>query len=331
MNELKLTYAGLLYFDRTLALRMGEVRPDGIDFDYEVFDNPGLLFRQQTQLATYDVAEMSVSTFMMLVARGDQRFVGLPVFLSRNFRHSQIYLSREANIRAPGDLRGCRVGVPEYQQTAALWIRAILSHDYGVSPEEIHWFTGGRRTPQYVERLPHELPPDVRLDRIPEDRWLEDMLEKGELDAMVTFEPPEGFLIGGGRIRRLFEDYRSVERDYYWRTGHFPIMHMVVMRREILNSDPWAPRALMEAFITAKQIGQARLRNTTGLAVSVPWLAADLDEIATDFGGDAFPYGLAPNFSTLDAMIEYSREQGLISRRLIPQELFAESTNEMTG
>jgi 4,5-dihydroxyphthalate decarboxylase len=258
-----------------------------------------------------------------MVSRGDDRLVGLPIFLSRAFRHSQVYVNVDSGISSPEDLRSRRVGIPEYQMTAALWIRAFLQHDYGVAPSDVDWWTGGLMTPQYRERLGHSVPEDVSLRRIPEDRALEEMLEVGDLDALVTARAPVPFLGGSSKIRRLFPNYVEVERDYHRRTGFFPIMHAVAMRRSTYEANPWIATALLDAFEQAKRVSLERLHDQDTLPVMHPWMDATLDQIHDEFQGDPFVYGFEPNQEILDAMVSYSVEQGLAQRRLRPQDLMA--------
>lgn len=323
MSRLPLTYAGLSYFDRTVPLEQGTVDVPGVDLNYVAFRSPGDLFRRQAQHAEFEASEMSLSTFIMLIARGDTRFVGIPVFVSRNFRHSQVYVHEDAGIEDPADLAGRDVGIFEYQMTAALWIRAFLQHDHGVAPSDLRWWEGGLIEPGYAERLPVELPPGIDVSRIPADRTLEGMLAAGDLDALVTVQPPRGFGGGGLPVRRLFPDHREVELDYYRRTGLFPIMHLVVLRRDVYEAHRWLPVTLLQAFTAAKDAGAARLRALTGLAVGLPWLAVSLAEVDDLFGGDAFPYGVPANRETLEAAARYSQEQGLAPREVAVDELFA--------
>lgn len=326
MQRTRMTYSGLLYLDRTLPLLLDQVRPEGVDLNYVVCASPGDLFRRQAQYAQFEISEMSASTYISMIGRGDNRFVGLPLFISRNFRHSQVYLNKNAGISEPEELRGKRVGLVEYQITAALWIRAFLAEDYGVTPEDVSWFEGGLIEPAWAERMSMELPPGVSLQHIGPGKTLEGMLETGELDALVTVQPPQTFGAPSSSIVRLFPDFESVEREYHRRTRHFPIMHLVVLRRDVYEQNRWAALSLYEAFEQAKAQGAKRLRAITGLAVSLPWLGGALKEIDTEFGGDAFPYGVEANKHTLEAMTRYVYEQGM-SRRLVGvDELFAIET-----
>ena len=261
------------------------------------------------------------------MSRGDTRFVGLPVFPSRNFRHGYLFIGTPSGIERPEDLRGKRVGIHEYQMTAGVWIRAFLQHDYDVHARDLRWFTGGLYSPGYVARAPIALPDDIDLQVIPEDRHLEEMLECGDLDALVSPLRPQSLRAGTGSVRRLFPDYRSVEKDYFRRTGVFPIMHLVVMRRAVYEANPWIAVSLYEAFEAAKREGRKRLVSTSALAVALPWIPADLEEIADVFGDrDPWVYGVDANRNVLEALAQYSFEQGLATRRVSVEELFAKET-----
>ena len=321
MSDLRLTFAAYVYLDRTRALQTGQVRPAGIDLTFLPLDI-GELFRRMAQHVEFDVAELSTSTYMMMLGQGDDRLVGLPVFLSRAFRHSQIYVNAASGIERPEDLRGVDVGIPEYQMTAALWIRAFLEHDYGVSPTDLRWWYGGVEQPGYTERRHHDPPPGVHLKEIPKDKWLTGMLESGELSAYITAADPGPFRRRSPHVRRLFPNWREVERAYFERTGFFPIMHMTVVRRDVYERNRWVIESLMDALVEAKRRGLARLRNLGALAVTLPWLGAHLEEVDELFGGDPFPYGFAQNQATLEAMTQYSYEQGLTPHKLAPEELF---------
>lgn len=330
MADLRLRYAGVSYYDKTRALERGEVVPEGIELEYVPYEHVGELFRTMAQTPeSFDASEMSLSTLTMMISRGDDRLIGIPVFPSKAFRHSQVYVNAASGIDGPEDLIGRRIGVPEYQMTAAVWIRAFLEHDYGVSPRDVHWLTGGLRTPHYEERLHHEPPPGVRIDLIPKGKTLLEMLDSGEIDALTTAQQPQPFIDDTGRVRRLFRDYRAVEEDYLRRTGFFPIMHTVVLRRATYEEHPSAARALLDAFEQSKLHGRARLRNLDTLAVMHPWIAAELDELKEPFalfGGDPFAYGIGPNRHVLEALMDYSHEQGLSDSRVSIEELYAPET-----
>lgn len=328
MTDLTLTFASDYYFDRIGALIDGTVKPEGITIQF-VRAHPRDLFRQVAQTTELDLAEMSTSTYMNLASRGDDRYVAIPVFLSRNFRHSYVFVPGDSDMREPQDLRGKRVGVAEYQMTAALWQRAFMQHDYGVMPGEMRWFEGGLWEPGYAERNRIAPPPGVSIERIPEHKHLEGMLADGELDALFNATRPAAFMDGSGRVRRLFPNFVEVEQDYYRRTGQFPIMHTAVVRGEIYRQHPWVAESLFNAFAEAQRVGWERLNDTGALAVMVPWLPAALEQTAAAMGPTYWQYGFAANEATLDAMCQYHHEQGLSAQRLRPEQLFAKETLEL--
>lgn len=321
-------FDGLGYLDRIRALELGTVSPEGIDLEVKSFELSAL-FQRVAQKADFDVAEMSASTYLMMRAVGDDRLVGLPVFVSRAFRHNMVVVNTESGIDGPADLRGKRVGVPTYQMTAAVWVRAALEHDYGVSPTEIEWWQGGYFSTDYEERRAHDTPPGVQLKHNP-DKSLRQMLMDGEIDAVLSFDASY-YKQFAPRLRRLFPNYREVERDYFQRTGIFPVMHMVVLRKDIYDANPWVATSLMEAFVRAKRMGLRRLRDMNALAIAMPWIEDDLDEIDEVFGGDAFPYGFAQNRRVIEAMAQYAYEQGLAHRLVAPEELFARELIDHPG
>ena len=331
MGDLKLTFGGGEYWDRSLYLIDGSVKPEGIEIDYRVHEATEL-FRKVAQEAAFDAAEMSMSTYLALFSRDDRRFVEIPVFPSRNFRHCCMFVNTRAGIDRPEDLSGKRVGVHEYQQTAALWMRAVLKHDFGVEPEQLNWDTGGMKTPGYVERAKFDLPPGINLTVIPEDRHLEEMLDAGDLDVLLSTRRPDSLVAGEGKVRRLFEDYRAVEKDYFKRTGIFPIMHTVVVRRDVHEANPWVARSLYAAWEAVKRKSRERLLATGSLAGALPWIPAYLEEIEEVFGDrNPFAYGIEPNRKVLETLIEYLVEQGLATRKVALEELFAEEFFQPTA
>ena len=273
---------------------------------------------------------MSASTYLSLVSRGDDRYVAIPVFLSRHFRHGSIYVNGASDIHKPADLIGRHVGVPEYEMTAALWQRAFLEHDHGVSPRDIKWLQGGEFAPGFVERQKLPTPAGVSIGFIPEDRTLHDMVATGEIDALCSPFRPAALVDGSGRVRRLFPDFASVEQDYFRRTGFFPIMHLTVVRRDLYEREPWIATALVRAFVIAQELGWKRLEQLGALAVMLPWLTRDLEEVDRTIGRGAWTYGFRENRAILGAMCAYSYEQGLSARLLSPEELFARETQDLS-
>lgn len=319
---LRLKFACGLY-DRMLPLYTKDVRAEGVDLDFIVEDSPRELFDKLLLEDGYDIGEMSSSDFIARTAAGACPFVALPVFPSRTFRHGFITVNRRAGIRTPKDLEGKRVGVQIYTQTAAVWNRGLLAHDYGVDLATIQWIEGDVDKPGRsgeAEMMPLLKP--ARIEPNETDRSLGELLETGAIDALVSARVPKGL----GRhpdIVRLFPNYVDVERDYFRRTGIFPIMHLLVYRRDLHDRHPFLAESLYAAFCRAKDLAQARLRGRGGtLPVMLPWLKRDIEEIEAVFGPDPWPYGVAANRVTLEALVTYLYEQDMIARKLPVEDLF---------
>lgn len=312
------------HYDRTEALRDGRVRPEGIELTYLMLRVEEIFWRV-AQYREFDAAEFSLGGYLVRLGRGADDLVAIPVFPSRCFRHSGIFVHAASGIERPQDLRGKRVGVPEYQMTAAVWVRGILSDDYGVRPHEMEWLQGGLEDPGRVPFEPAE-PPGVQLGFAPSDRSLAQMLAAGEIDALVTARTPSTFDRRGGPVRRLFQDPWSAERDYFQRTGVFPIMHTMVIKREVLNANPWVASTLFKAFEAAKALALEDLTQTSALPLSLPFLVEHAYQTLDLMGDDYWPYGLEPNRNTLETFVRYMREQGLIPQPLPIESLFPEST-----
>jgi 4,5-dihydroxyphthalate decarboxylase len=325
-DRLPITYGGFTYLDRTWPLQTGLVQPRGVELNYAAIAEIGALFRRMAQFAEFEASEMSLSTLMVMAGQGHDRLVGLPVFPSRSFRHAFIFVGDDSGITKPKDLIGKRVGVQDYQATAYLWIRAVLEHEFGVSPRDVTWHVGGLDILSPQHRLRHAPPPGVTIELLPPDATLENWLREGRLDAVMTPEELISTSPEPANWHRLFPNHLDREREYYTRTGFFPIMHCVVVRRDVYEAHRWIAVSLLDAFERAKQIGYARMRDLTAPALTIPGIGSALDELDEVFGGDAFPYGFEKNFKILDAMTQYSVEQGLTSRKLDPGELFASET-----
>jgi 4,5-dihydroxyphthalate decarboxylase len=310
----RLRYYGVPY-GRTHALMSGAVRPEGIELEY-VAGLPNEIFRQMFAGADFEASELSSSNYVMERARGVDRFVALPVFPSRVFRHNTLYVNTAAGIERPEDLRGKRVGLPEYLQTANFWVRGFLEHEHGVPPDAIHWV---RQDP---EKLAYPLPAGIDVEDAPGGARLGDLLEAGEIDALIDLHKPRAFLAGSPKVRRLFPDYHQAEADYFRRTGHFPIMHLVVLRRDVYERDHSLARRLYDAFVAAKEQSYALLRETGFLATELPFQVAYAEETRALFGDDPFPYGVAANRHTMGALAQYVYEQGMTDRPLGMEELF---------
>jgi 4,5-dihydroxyphthalate decarboxylase len=270
----------------------------------------------------FDVTEMSMATHILRTARGDSSYVGIPVFLSRAFRHSAIYIRNDRGISRPADLKGKTVGLREYQQTAALWVRGFLGDDYGVDARSVIWRTGGLEAPGGGERIPLKLPADLNISPISRETTLNGLLVSGELDAIISAGPPSCFVNGGTVVDRLFPDYQAAEVIYFQATGFFPIMHCIVIRKEIANTHPWIARALFHAFAEAKALSLRVLDSPGVLHVSLPWLVHHFKETQDVLGKNYWSYGFEKNRRELDAMVRYAVGDGLACRHVDPKELF---------
>ncbi len=324
MGRLRFAFACAPY-DRMRALMDGTVVPEGLDLNFIPLEVEEIFWRQLRH-GEFDGCEMSFSSYTMARSRGDDRFIAIPVFTSRFFRHSSVYVNTSKGIGAPQDLRGKIVGVPEYQMTAAVWLRGIFQHEYGVHPREIHWRTGGLEVPGREEKLRLQLPADVDSEPIPEDETLSRMLDEGEIDALVTARTPSCFLDGSSNVARLFQDYAAVEQAYYRKTRIFPIMHCVAIKRAIYEANPWLAKSLYKACREAKDRALANLQDTNALYASLPWLVREVERTREIMGDDWWPYGMEKNRETIEALCEYSFEQGLSARRMRVEELFAPET-----
>ncbi len=313
--------------DRTRALLEGRIPVDGIELTCLDLPIEETFFRMLRNYE-FDVAEMSLSSYVLSLFAEKPRLIAIPVFPSRFFRHSCIFINRESGIREPKNLIGKRVGTPEYQMTAGVWIRGILSDEYKVPVSSVTYFRGGEEEPGRPEKLRLSLPPEIRLESIPPKKTLSAMLDAGEIDALYTARMPSSFVRGSGNVRRLFENYQAVERDYYSKTKIFPIMHTVVIRRDVYEKSPWIAQSLYKAFARAQQEAYKELYETGALNFMLPWLVQHVEETRALMGTDFWPYGLAPNAHTLATFLRYSFDQGLAKRLLKAEELFAPETLE---
>jgi 4,5-dihydroxyphthalate decarboxylase len=326
MPPLRLTLACWNY-DRTGALADGRVRPDGIDLTCLTLPVEETFFRMLRH-AEFEIAELSLSSYVLSLFQPERPFVAIPVFPSRSFRHSCIYVHAASGIRGPKDLIDKRVGSPEFQLTACVWIRGILADDYDVPVASVTHVLGGQEEPGRQEKLRIDLPESIRVERIGPDDTLASMLERGAIDALYTPRMPSGFRSGSGRVVRLFADYPAVEREYFRRTGIFPIMHVVVIRRDVYERHRWVAQSLFKAFSAAQRETYADLSETAALKTMLPWLTAHVEETRREMGDDFWPYGLDRNRQALATFLRYSHEQGLSKRLLPPEELFAPETLE---
>jgi 4,5-dihydroxyphthalate decarboxylase len=314
-------------YDRVRPLIDGAVGIDGVAPLFMTLEPEEVFFRAFRH-AEFDIAELSLSSFTVRTARGDNPYVGVPVFLSRAFRHSGIYVRTDRGIRAPADLKGRKVGLAEYQLTANVWIRAFLDDDFGLTPASVEWVRGGIEEPGRPEKIAIRLPADVRLTDAPPGRSLSEMLLAGEIDALIGPRTPSAMAVPGSNVGWLFPDPRAAAIDSYRRTGNFPIMHLIGVRRTLVERHPWLPAAVLKAFERAKAVAFARLADTSASKVMLPFLDQQLTEAQALLGPDPWPYGVEANRRCLEYFLAQHHRQGL-SDRLVPlSDLFPPSTFE---
>jgi 4,5-dihydroxyphthalate decarboxylase len=320
MSNVPITFACGLY-DRMQALQTGDIKPDGIDLNFLVMDNPRQIFDRMTNGLEFDACEMSSSEFISRYAAGKLPFVGLPVFASRVFRHGFIVVNRNF-VKSPADLAGKRIGVPLYTQTAALFVRGLMQHDLGVDLSGIEWVQGAVNEPgAYGNPAVMPLLKPVKITPNQTGKSLSDLLATGEIQAIIGSNLPNS-LKRHPDVVRLFPDYRSREQDYFRRTRIFPIMHLVVIRNDVYERHPEVAQSLYKAFTAAKDRAWEKMRYAGTLRYMLPWLPDDVEEIDELFGGDCWPYGVEPNRPTLEALVAYMTEQGLIPAPVPIEKLF---------
>lgn len=311
-------------YDHVRDFTSGLVRADGIDANFLIYPVEEIFFRF-TKFREWDVSEMSMGKYVSLISQGDTSLTAIPVFPSRIFRQSSIYVRKDGPVRSPADLKGRRVGIPEWAQTAAVYSRGFLVHEYGLQLQDIEWHQAGVNEAGRVEKVELKLPSGVRL--LPRrDRSLNGMLLSGEVDAVMTAHPPQCFEDGHPDIRRLFEDYREVETAYWRKTGIFPVMHTIAIRRDVYERHRWIAMNLYKAFEQAKRRSVARVLDATAPRVPIPWCFDFAEQARRTFGDDFWPYGLEPNRVTLEAYLAFAHEQGVCHRPVKPEELFAPET-----
>jgi 4,5-dihydroxyphthalate decarboxylase len=321
MSRLKLTFAACRY-DRLEAIREGNVEVEGVDLTCLTLKAGRMVFDRMVGGQEFDIAELSASEFISLAGGGDRRFVALPVFPSRVFRHGYVFINTRAGIRTAKDLEGKRVGLPLYTQTAAIWVRGHLAHQFGVDLSTIRWVQGAVETVG-THGKPHA-PPLLQPVAIEQNETaipLAELLARGEIDALIGSRKPDSL----GRhpdVARLFPDYRAQERALYKTTKIFPIMHLIAMRRELYERHRWLATSFYNAFVESKRRAVARMRYGGSLAYMLPWLLSEIEEIDEVFGGDAWPYGVEPNRPTLEALVQYMVDQHFIAKPIPIEELF---------
>lgn len=324
MTKLNLSF-GCWGYDRMQPLADGRVKPDGIDLNFLDMEVEETFFRQ-ARYREFDVSEMSLSSYTVSLHRENPPFIAIPVWPSRFFRHSCVYVSAKSGIKTPKDLIGKRIGVPEFQMTAPVWIRGILAEHYGVPVDSVTYHTGGEEEPGRIEKQKLDLPKNIKVTPIPEDKTLSQMLADGEIDALHTARAPSTF--DGVRVKRLFPDYAAEEKAYYKKTGIFPMMHTIAIRRDLYEKNRWIAQTLMKAFVQAQKLTYEMHRQTAAHATMLPWFNAHVDETRALMGDDYWPYGFDKNAATLRTFLKYHHDCGLSKRLLKPEDLFAPETLE---
>ncbi len=315
-------------YDRTEALRSGIVQAEGVDLTYIPIQSPPEVFARMIKHNAFDFAEMSTSMYLTLRAKNEFPFIALPVFPSKVFRHGFIFINKNSGIKSPKDLEGKKVGVPEYRQTAAIWIRGILQSEYGVDLDTIHWYEGGANVPRQPDVL--DLRPDRDLDIqfIGPDKALNDMLAAGEIDCMIGARQPDS-LKTSPDVGRLFPNYREEEKAYFKKTGIFPIMHTLVINEELHNTHPWVAESVFKAFVQAKDWCLEQMKFSGTMRYTLPWLFADIDEMAEVFGDDPWAYGLEANRATLEALVSYLHDQKFLANKVDIEDMFLPMVTSM--
>ncbi len=325
MSQLQISIA-MGDYDRNRALFDGRVQIDGCDPVYMLLSPEEMFFRAMRS-RDFDITELSFSSYLVKHAQGDCPYIAVPVFLSRAFRHTSIYV-RKDRIRQPQDLKGKRVGIPEYQLTAIVWARSILQDDYGIRPEDVTWVRGGIDTPGRPEKIKLNLPAGVHVEAAPEGTTISQLLDAGEIDGFIAPRPPSGAALQNPHVGWLFDDPTAVAKDYYRRTGIFPIMHVVGIRKEIAAAHPWLPAAVFKAFNASKAAALELLADTSATKVTLPFVEEQLKAAKDLLGEDFWSYGVQANRNTLQAFLKHHYAQGLSSRLVEVDELFHPSTYE---
>lgn len=315
-------------YDIVRPLKDGAVRAEGMEINFITINRPPEVHWRMGMHGEFDAAEMSFGSFVAGRARGDFPFVGIPAFVYRKFRHSCAYVNAEAGIDRPEDLKGRRVGIPEWQMTATVWLRGFIQDDYGVRPRDIHWLTGGLESSERKEKVALNLPSDIRMENIAAGKTLSDMLVAGEIDALLTAQVPVPYVKRLPEVKRLFADPRQAETEHFRRTGIFPIMHVIVIREEFYRRHPWVAQSLYKALLESKNHCIDAIYRNDAIHAALPWTAQHAEDIRELMGADFWPYGVKSNDATLETFLRYSFEQGLTAKKLSPEELFVKETQD---
>lgn len=325
MTKLQLSVA-MGDYDRTRALYDGRVQIDGVEPVFMLL-NPEEMFFRAMRSQDFDIAELSFSSYLVKHSRGESPYIAVPVFLSRAFRHTSIYVRRD-RIKTPEDLKGCRIGVPEYQLTAIVWARALLEDEYGIKPSDVTWVRGGIDTPGRPEKIKLDLPANVRLESAPEGKTITELLDEGEIDAFIAPRPPGVQALRNPAVGWLFDDPTAVAKDFYRRKRVFPIMHVVGIRNALAQQHPWLPGAVVKAFTQSKAAALESLGDTSATKVTLPFVEEQLHAARALMGQDYWSYGVAQNQPTLETFLRYHHSQGLSSRQVPLSEVFHPATYE---
>lgn len=313
-------------YDRTRALYDGRVLVDGVDPVYMLL-NPEEMFFRAMRSQDFDVCELSFSSYLVKHSRGESPYIALPVFLSRAFRHTSIYV-RKDRVARPEDLKGRRIGVPEYQLTAIVWARALLHSEFGVRAEDVVWVRGGIETPGRPEKIKLQLPAEIRIEQAPAGQTISEMLDRGDIDGFIAPRTPAPVAMANPNVGWLFDDPTAEAKAYYRRTNVFPIMHVLGLRRELAQSHPWLPAALVKAFTQSKAAALRMLSDTSATKVTLPFVEEQLKAARELMGQDFWSYGVEPNRKTLEAFLEAHHAQGLSASRMRVEDVFHPATYE---
>lgn len=324
MSKLKLSLA-MGDYDRTRPIYDGRVSIDGVD-PICMLQSPEEMFFRAFRHQAYDISELSFSSYCVSIARGDPAYIAIPVFLSRAFRHTSIYIRTDRGINKPEDLQGKRIGIAEYQLTANVWVRALLT-DYGVSPEDIMWIRGGMDSPGRPEKMKLDLPRNINIEQAPGQATLNQMLMEGQIDGFIGPRWPRCFHENHPKIDRLFQDSIGEAQTYFNRTKIFPIMHVVGIKRELVKHNPWLPGALFKSFNQAKQMAVSALADTSATKVTMAFVEDTLNK-TKGMSEDLWSYGVPGNEHVIDYFLEQHHSQGLSPRLVSRDELFHASTLE---
>jgi 4,5-dihydroxyphthalate decarboxylase len=325
MTDLSLTLA-IEDYDHVRALMTGEIKPKGIDLTCLQFQVEETFFRFANAYE-WEVSELSLAKFCSLRSQDNSPIVGIPVFISRMFRHSAFYIRSDGKIKTSDDLKGCRIGVPEWTQTATVYARGWLHHEGGAKLDEVEWVQGGVNQPGRLEMGKTKVPEGVSITPV-SDRSLSGMLLNGELDAVISARPPDVFLSGDGRLQRLMPDHREIELNYFRKTGVYPIMHTIAIKRDVYERNPWIAVNLMTAFEEAKEKMVERMSDINVSRIPLPWLPDTFQKTKAEFFPDCdyWPYGIEGSRTTLETFLAYCDEQGVTHKKMTPEDLFVPET-----